>query len=67
MRVGHRDLRSLRSLKTALECYSGRRLPDPYGHKALCKHHVFDTCARGTSFLFDGLVAAYSPPNGTEW
>ena len=46
MCVGHRDLRSLRSLKTALKCYSGRRLPDPCGHKALRKRYVFDTCAR---------------------
>jgi hypothetical protein len=56
LRLAHRDLRSFISLKTALHCYSGHRLPEPYGHTSLRKHHVFDTPAREVPFYATSWV-----------
>ena len=33
-----------------------RRLPDPYGHTSLCKHHVFDTHAGKVPFYATSWV-----------
>ena len=67
MRVGHRDLRSLRSLKTALKRYSGRRLPDPHGHTSLRKHHVFETCRQELPFYSTDWGQPVVHPVVTEW
>ena len=67
--LAYRDLRSFSFLKTALNCCSGRRLPDPYGRTPLRKHLVFHTCARELPFYSIAWVQPVVHPMilGGDW